>query len=334
MFHRLRFSSIIALAMFPASAWAQNLLPSLDNPKLRFGTGGVKHNQPEVSDLLPDLPGPASGWYLAQWHQNSIISAGSLQHGVGPADPLLGLPLYSYTSPNKQTSITVYKDKESDHLVWRLYEHGGWLTNGGGSNLFLSTNLPRGGVNFSQHLTFSFDARLTDAMVQFSTPTAERTGAVLGMAFSGMVVTFPNPLTGIPSTLFLQLSLANSLERTTPQIACREINGSLRILFGGYLGAKLPLSFTPGSSLEHVSYNLNQYENAIFGEPLHCSINGKNTMVSMNSVNPAKIIITSLYIGLETENIDKRPGAAAFGRPQGDVAMGLEVSNPTLTAIP
>ena len=43
--------------------------PGLTNPKLRFHTGGVVNNAPEISKDLPNIDGLASSWYFAQWRQ-------------------------------------------------------------------------------------------------------------------------------------------------------------------------------------------------------------------------------------------------------------------------
>lgn len=319
------------------AAKATEFLPGFDNPKLRFGTGQSQDNQPQISPLLPNIAGPPSAWYVAQWHQDSLLSgAKDYQDMAGKSDPYLGKPRYGFTAPDGHAHLWIYQPADNGHLVYEIFERGGWVAQGGGSNIFLSANTLPPGPKFDHPLRFSMRVRLTAADIAYGRPTAKQSGAVLGMAFTGFVIQFPSPLNGKTSTLLMQIALANSLERSRPLLTCRMAGGALRLLFGGSLAPKLPFTFSPSSApLQRVSYDLNSYLNAVFGQRLNCSeANGKSQEISLAQVDRGQTVIRAVYLGLETEHIDKRPGADDFGAPQGHVAVGLQVSDVQLNEMP
>jgi hypothetical protein len=69
----------------------------------------------------------------------------------------------------------------------------------------------------------------------------------------------------------------------------------------------------------------------VFSKPIACQVKGSGAqMITLASIDPSQIGLKSVYIGLETQNADRRPGAAVQG-PQGNVELGLQLSNVHIT---
>ena len=267
----------------------------------------------------------ASGFFLSGAPDDQDIA--------GKSDTYLGKPRYGFAAPDGHAHLWIYQPANRGHLVYEIFERGGWVANGGGSNIFLSANTLAPGPSFDHPLQFSMLARLTAADIAYGTPAAKQSGAVLGMAFTGFVIQFPSPLTGATSTLFMQIALTNSLKPSPPPPICRMAGGALNVLFGGSLASTPPFPFTPSAApLQRVSYNLNNYLNGIFKRRLRCAdASGKSLEILLTPADLNKFVVRAVYIGLETEHIDKRPGTTYFGRPQGRVAVGLQVSDVRLS---
>lgn len=322
----LVLASLVGLGAGPQT---QNLLPPLGPaiPRLRFHTGHVTANQPEISSALPDIPGKASPWFVAQWNGNDVLEPDHMMRG-GSSDPLLGRPEYAFTSAGGSRSLAIYPRTGSP--VFRLSAINGELVPGGGSDLFLTTDVPNGGLMIGPDLIFYLRARLAKASISYATPSAEQTGAVLGMAFAGFVVSFRSPVLGKPSTLFLQIPLATSRGKTTEYRTCSSSrSGAMTLLFSGQLlgDPRLPFRDDVGE-LRSLHYSLNDYLLSLVDKPLDCvQPGGKRTVISLNRVSAWRI--RGVYIGLETENRDLRPNSSTRG-PQGRVAMSLDLSEVSL----
>jgi hypothetical protein len=334
-FSAVLFAACLALAAHAAPAAAQTqLLPDFDNPKLGFGTGKVVGNKPQISDVYPDIPGPPSPWWVTQWTQPILLSGDQMtRNDPATADPAFGPAAYGFTAADGHSHVWIYMNGQDGHPVYDLYERGGTLSNGGGANIYLATGV-KPPVSFDHQIHFSMLAGISNAVASYDTPAAKKTGAVMGMAYMSYVVQFPSPAGGATSTLFMQVALANSFPNAKFHVSCvMRKNGSLMLMTGGTLSGQAPLPFTPNPGrLVPVAYDVNDYITRTFARTANCQEKGAGVQpVDLAQVPASSILLKSVYVGLETQNTDKRPGAA-MAAPQGQMEMGLQLSNLTLTS--
>lgn len=325
---------VILLPAFAGSVGGDGLLPTLDNPKLQFANGKEKNNKAEISSVLPNIPGSVSGWTVQQWQQSSLMTGDYMTiNDPTTKDQLFGVASYAFTSPDRHSHVWVYKNGPAGHAVYDLYEKGGWLQSGGGSNIFLAANTVKPTPSFDHRLTYSMLVKVSKASIKFQTPTAEKSGAVLAMSFTGFVIQFPSPVNGSTSTMFLQLGITSSRKVHIASTTCSLNYGRIIILSGGPSNAIKPLPFAGGQvQFQPVSYDLNQIIDTIFRVPLPCrSKAGEQQTISFQNIDHKKMVLSGVYIGLETEDRDDRPGATDTA-PQGSVEIGIQVSNVALSA--
>lgn len=323
--------SLLMSGIAASHAFAQtSLLPSMDNMKIRFGNGAVAKNQPELFPELPAIPGQNSQWKLIQWGQSAIIPP-RIAHAsrMVASDPVLGRADYTFSSPDSHSHLWIFSHGPNGHPVYELYEKGGEVTAGGGSNLFLSANTVRPAPSLALHPVFSVMAKLSSAEISYDNSQALAGGAVRGNAFVGLVLQFPTAR-GI-STLFMQLPFANSRHDARLVVMCAATKGGYRLLTGGNREDFTPLAFEPDfGSLHLIKYDLVSEWSAITATPFKCQ--GSETMPTLASIPLSSITIRGVYIGLETENMDDRLHSNAFGITQGNVSVGLQLSNAKLEA--
>lgn len=328
---RLLLGGLLGLTALPgtrAASAGPSLLPSLDNPRLHFNTGRAVQNRPEIDPDLPAIPGPPSGWTVTQWNQSSWLSPTRMsQQDPATADPELGRAAYGFATPDGHSHVWIYDKGPGAAPVYALFERGGTLRPGGGANLFLSATLDRP-ADFTQRLFFSMRAKVTTATASYDTPGARASGAVLGMAFIGFVIDFPNPANGRRSVLFLQVSLTNSRNQGRIASQCRVTPaGNLIVIMGGTLDGALPLPFRPSAGpATRIAFAVNDYIDRFRARPLTCRDQDGPRPVVLAGVAPARFIPTSVYVGLETEDRDARANAVTSAR-QGQVALGLQISD-------
>jgi hypothetical protein len=333
---------VLARTACPAHAQT-NLLPSMDNPKLQFSTGLIADNKPQMSPVLPAIPGPVSGWKVTQFDKTDpagLITPQNMTQG-GETDPVLGTALYNFAPPDGHDHVAIFKNPATGHLVYELYESGGALGPGGGTDILLSATLAKPFPTFDHQLNFSMQAKIARADASYDNPAAISNGAVLAQVGMAFIIQFPSPVSGVPSTLFLQISLAHSgrkalagLPGTAPFVAACTLfkNGSLGVFTVGTLSGLTPLQFkTDNGPLQDISINLNDYINKLFGKPRACSVKGGPAQtVAFNNIDLSKVVLKSAFIGPETEIADHRKTSAFLG-PQGSIDMAIQVSNLTIT---
>ncbi len=333
---RLPILALVLAISLPASmARAQtDALPSLDDMKLQFGTGAVQDNKPQLSPILPAMQGPVSGWDLTQWKQNSPITPQSMSGETASAsDPLLGPASYSFAARDGHAHLWIFAHGPGGHPVYELDERGGWVDEGGGSNLFLSANTIQPAPSLAAPVRVTLLAKITRASISYNAPAAKQNGAVQGMAFIGLVVQFPT--NGGTSTLFMQMPLASSRGTGGFIIACTAHDGSYAMLSGGALpGQTIPLPFQPDlGPLHPISYDVNAQWRAIAAHPVPCRVpDGPAQSVDFSQINPTSVLVKGIYVGLETQNTDKRAHASDADMPQGGVEVSLQLSNIALLA--
>ncbi len=321
-----------SLAAFADTPGQTELLPSFDNPKLHFGTGAIVQSQEQLDPATPAIPGTPSKWDVTQWnHSNYMTPEQMTTNSPATADPVLGPASYGFAAPDQHSHVWIYMNGPHGHPVYELFERGGNVTPKGGSNVFLSAKLPVP-ANFSRPMTFSMQAKISRASISYNTPTAQQTGAVLGMAFIGFGINFPSPENGSHSLLFLQISLATSRGSAPIRRACLiSDSGKLAVLMGGSLSGSPPLAFAPSTGkLTSISFSMNEYINTLMSTPMTCASHEGPQQISLQNVDPGSIVVKSIYIGLETQDEDRRKQSKYVG-PQGQVELGLQISNVHLT---
>ncbi len=320
-----------------------NLLPDMDNPKLKFTTGRVVDNKPEISPVLPAIPGPSSDWTIAQFSPIQMVTPESMvSNSAGDRDAVFGTAMYSFSAPDAHSHVRIFKNPATGHLVYELYESGGALGAGGGSDILLAAKLKKPFPTFAQQLNFSMQAKISSASATYDTPEAMHNGAVLAQTGMAFIISLPSPVNGTPSTLFLQISLAHSgklalqgLPGKAPfLVQCNMFkNGGLGLYTVGTLNGVTPLIFaTDNGPLHDISFNLNDYIKRLVSTPLNCTAEGQASQkISLAGVDPSKIILKSVFVGPETEVADHRK-TSTFTAPQGKAEMALQVSNLQLIA--
>lgn len=318
-----------------------DILPPLGPavPRLRFHDGAVKNNQPKISPVLPEIPGPPSPWFVAQWGQHEFLKGDAMtQNDPTTRDPELGPATFAFTAADRHSHVWIYDPKSGEAPVYELYERDGELQAGGGSNIFLSVNMPAAGTALNRKMEYSLDAKLAQAAIAYDTPTAKKTGAVLASVFSGFVIQFPSPQNQQPSTLFLQIPHASSRGISGGDYrSCNISDGHMTIIFATELARDPRLPFTSDNGpLEHLSYSVNRYICNLITHPLACtkSDGSRSSVTLANDLhNFDDWRLKGFYIGDETEAKDLRP-QSTDQRSQGSVSVALQLSQLHLLSYP
>ena len=184
-------------------------------PRMAFGNGTITNNQPAMYAALPSLPGTQSAWSVVQWHKAQYLDPS--QTLIAPTDAGangLGNALYGWETADGNTSLQIFGATD-DSDVYHLQSSNGVLTPAGGSNLFLQTAVAPN-TTFANTLIYSMQARISDAAVAYTVPSAAITGVVQAVAFTGFTVAFnaigsANYDATMPTyNAFLQIELAGS----------------------------------------------------------------------------------------------------------------------------
>ena len=302
--------------------------------RIRFHTGQVVDNQPQISPILPAIPGSPSHWSLLQWAQPQVILPTSLKtDDPTTRDARFGVAKYAFDASDRHSHMWIYQEPVSHHPVYELYERGGALTPAGGANVFLASDAPPGGISLANELLYEMDAKLSKASVDASL-TAQRSGAVLAQVFAVFVIHFPEQDGKTISTLFLQLPIARSIASLNEYRSCTSDNGRRSVIFGALPAnnSYLPFKIDKGP-LRHLRFNLNSYICDLISRPVICTDStGQKTNWSL----PAALVsfqdwkLLNMYVGLETEVQDLRAQSPKT-EPQGKVEVALQLANLKVT---
>ncbi|HWX31920.1 MAG TPA: hypothetical protein VNZ53_31360 [Steroidobacteraceae bacterium] len=328
-------ASVATLQFVGLPAGAQettNAFPGLEGnvERIRFHTGQVVNNQPEISPILPEIPGPPSHWSLLQWSQQQVILPTSLKtNDPTTRDLRFGVAKYAFSAPDGHSHLWIYEDPNSHHPVYELYEHGGALTAAGGANVFLASDAPPGGIGLDHELLYEMDAKISNASVDASL-AAQKSGAVLAQVFAGFVIHFPEQDGKTISTLFLQLPIARSIATTDEYRSCTSDKGRRTIIFGALPNMNSYLQFrTDKGPPKHLRFNINSYICELINRPVMCTDpTGHKTswslLASATGFQDWKLL--NIYVGLETEAQDLRPQSPTK-EPQGKVEVALQLAD-------
>jgi hypothetical protein len=328
---------LLQCASLPSGAQeTTNAFPGIGGhvERIHFHTGRVTNNEPEISPILPEMPGVPSRWSLLQWSQSQVILPTSLKtDDRATTDARLGPAKYAFNASDGHSHMWIYLDPTSHRPVYELYERGGALTGAGGANLFLSSDAPQGGISLNHEVLFEVDAKISKASVDASM-SAQQNGAVLAQVFAGFTVHFPEKDGGTISTMFLQLPIARSTPAQTAYQSCTTEGGHRTIIFGPLQekNSALPFEADKGA-LRHLRFNINSYICEILSKPIVCGDSaGQKTswMPSAGVTGFQDWKITSMYVGLETEAQDLRPQSLTKD-VQGKVEVAMQLADLKVT---
>ena len=336
---------ITAYAHAAAAPW-QSVFPNpgLTNPRMNFNLGtrikGV--DIPGNSPYLPAIPGPLSGWTVTMWHRHETLNARELlRHDRALCDPRLGVPTYAFITPDHNTHLAIYRDHKARRWVYELFEKNGMLLPNGGSNLFLSASAKGGSLAMNHPVVYNLWAKLSQAHIKYYNAGAEKSGAVLAQVFTGFIFSMRSPHPADQITLFLQLPLADSRDDT---LGGKPLDGTGGVTYqhcdSGKNGTVIIENITPRGGcpllfraqrgpLRHLHYRLDKFLSAVLAHPpmFRNSLGNTQRLAYSNQARNLKNwTLDSMYVGLETQNRDYRPGVTNHA-PQGTVSVALQVAN-------
>lgn len=282
--------------------------------RLRFHAGDVgPDGQPLLLPKLPKMSGPESSWHLIQWQHPSYLMPDALK----PTSR--GSRRWQVETPDGHSAVRI--ERHGKEHAYALRQENGSVADGGGTNLFLATNVTAASTDFGMPVELRLTARLSEATISYDTPAAETTGAVQAMAFVGMGLMFQG---GDPATpdqfVFMQVPITVSRPVPPgPGIVCSLSDGAPNLLYAPDAGS---IPFRPQADAWSRCYDLTGFVTTMLSEPYPCG--GKLMQWHEAQKDPATWRLTGLYVGLELHNRDTRTGAASAA-PQGQVAATLEI---------
>ena len=284
------------------------------SPRLRFHTGGVgRDGQPLVLSELPNIPGSASPWYLAQWQQVSYLMPSDLK----PA-PAGTVRRYQASAADGHSALTI--DQRGHGYSYTLRETDGKLTSGGGANLFLVTQTKS--ADFGSPIFLEMSGRLTEASISYATSGAKATGAVQAMAFVGLGLKFDGAPFGVGDKfVFMQVPVTVSRSMPDgPGYICQMVDGTPQVVLYGAAVREEP--FVRQTQVWTHHYDLSSFVKDLVAKPYSCSGHVRDWPQPQR--DPSHWHLAGLYVGLEVQNRDFR-GGIARSQPQGHALEGLEI---------
>ena len=288
----------------------------MHNPVLQFGNGGVANNKATLfPGTSPAMGYTDFGWWVTQWGKYSsdtppipyyLTPESYVQNDQSTQDPDFGVAPIIFYSENDPTisHLALYQDKALNNWVYELWSQDGLLTSGGGSNLFLSNNVSDlGSSSLDADVHLAFATRIKQQILSFNDPAALTDGSVLAMYFTGLTLNYTDPASGNQYWQFLQIPHANTWESTATDAQCMNLGsgGIPDVLWSGVLPGDTFLTSTPSTgSLKSLDYDVNKYVCALVKAAYNCGAGAVSFPPAAHDLRNWQI--TSLYIGLETEN--------------------------------
>ena len=279
-----------------------------------------------VNPARPNVPGPPSPWGVAQFnHDDYLTPRGVKTYGSGSS------AVYAEISPDQESELIIRGNGGSGR-VFSLYDADGTVTSDGGRSLYLVAPVT-GDVDahFDREIDLSEDARVYWADVGYATDTAERTGAVLGFAYSTIGLYFHDPA-GLDADqfVFMQVGLTFSSDRYTTSVATYACNaGGIPIIYSPALspGQRLPFRSSNGP-FTHLTYNLTAFLRSMVNASHPCGGTGASVWDQAHRTL-TNWRVSGFNWGSETENTDGR-ATASTSQPQGHVQLGISMANVTV----
>jgi hypothetical protein len=288
------------------------------SPRMRFHQNETRNNQPLIPTELPDIAEPPSPYYIAQWNQSSYITAALVtRNDPATRDPILGIATYAFEGPDRHTHVRAYPAPRS--WVYELYQAGGSLQIGGGTNLFLTTDHVAPDATMDRRITADFDAKLSRAAI-WAPEAAQASGAVLSMLFAGFGFLYTDPANGSQDFIFMQLPIASSRLISRKATFMSEHGRAALYLPNLDHGEPLLPYESDSGPLHRFHYELNDYlQDLLTKDICHDEWSAPQREVRHWRLN-------TFYIGLETEARDLRPESRTT-EPQGSVETAVQIAN-------
>lgn len=311
--------------------------PGLSIPRMKFTTGRAVDNKPELFPMTPAIPGPVSGWTVTQWDQSHPLRPDAMAtNAPGTRDPGLGRAAYAFGTPADATHLWIYRRPgRAGGYVYELYQRDGILRQGG-KNLFLAAKATRPDFTMDHPLDYAVKVRLSRVALRYDTPAAARNGAVQGTVFSSFVFGL-RPGTGLRhATIFLQIPISGSHGGRSDYLSCRVAGRGVVVTANQDVPGQVILPFESDSGPPTALHQrVNQYLCALLTR-LHRCQDGASLVPLPDQAafdDLGNWRLESMYVGLETQATDMRPNSVSR-RPQGTVAVALQVSDLRLRGLP
>ncbi len=303
--------------------------PSDNPPVFQFDTGAVNNNGAVFYPTLPDIPGPTSDWSVVEWHKGEYLDPSQMSvDNQSMTDPLYGAPLYSWETPDGESSFAVYSADANgtSPYVYQLTSTGGTFAPVGGANVLLQAQVPNGGegwVTLNHPVTISMDAKISEASATYNSAAAKTDDSVGGQIGVGASVefnvpSFPSYNPNLPTfAAFIQIYISDSNPGPLPVWFD---NSGATATRGGTIDYGATLAGDPSLSWEQsqgepqeLTYNLNQYVEAM--------IQADASQLPAAAMDLSNWAVTALYLGLETNSSSPSDPNA------GSLTESLQVSN-------
>jgi hypothetical protein len=318
-----RLAAVLCFALATnSSAEPRSVIPDLfTTPQVQFGTGHAGPNGPLINPALPDVPGPPSGWYLAQWRKPQLLSPDKMIRDDETArDQLLGIPLYSFATPASR--LDIYQ-RPNRHYTFGLMSKGGAHTISGGTNVFLATEELKD-ATFDHPLDYHLTVTMPIASVSASEPNDIATGTVGAQVMTGFVLRLNDPEAHHATSYFLQINHTDSRNRLLPFRTCYMDRALQRLVVVTPASATFPFAHfaKPPKQME---VSMNDLLCNLVSQPFMCPApDGRRaTEFPASAHDPKNWSISSMYVGLETQVEDARAGAHDSVRRNSEVSLRI-----------
>jgi hypothetical protein len=335
--------------------------------RFRFHNGGRPGSGETIQDyLFPGYPsrmeGGVSPFRVMQWGKDELLC-----HSV-PANYPVSHPgfmqpslmflntsstydsfwnqtaMYSFPTVDNRSHLWIYFTPLGRKPVFELYgEHGGFIENIGGSNVFLETDVdPNVMATMDKPTELALKAKIKSAVQSYSSEDERSSGIVKWQFFSAFTFTLTNPVNQKTTNLFLQIlhaySHGNSDENPTPYRNHTTQDGAV---FTGLLNTNhLLRSAAPQDPLKPMLFNLNQYLIHAISDGFPRNGDQRNKFFfEAYAQDLANWRLNSFYIGIETQSqrievVNTNGESRKIVHPRGSVsaaAVAVQISEIYLT---
>lgn len=320
-------STVVPLFVLASARAANNgsdVLPPLGSPRLHFGSGAASARGIAVFPEIPGIPGEISSWTLVQWRKADPLTPTEFTQKPGENAS------YDWKSRDGNTELTV--SRKGSTYVYDLIGRNGSSDATGESDLGLSADVVPHSVSAAHALIFTINARLSEAAASYETPQAKQSGLVLAQGGINFRASFHDPESHRTYSIQLGIPLINSRNPRPEHVGCHffgqdrvpQIN-SEKVSDG-----KSIFPFVANAEMKALTYRVNDYICDMIAKPVPCrSSDGPH----MTMIWPASAFdlnnwsIGSVVISIGTQNGVRQQNG---GHPQGDIKVGLEISDPRL----
>jgi hypothetical protein len=315
----------LALAPAMAERNGADLLPPLQSPRIHFGTGATSGSRIAVYPEIPNIPGEDSDWTLVQWRKANPLKPSEFAAKSGQA------PSFDWKAPDGNSELTI--SKRDNLYVFDLIGGNGASDATGESDIGLSADIVPHSVSAAHALVFSMNARLSAAEVTYETPQAKESGAVLAQAGISFRTTFRDPETHRAYSVQIGIPLVNSRNPRPEHVGCHFFgqNRAPQLNSEKVLAGTETLPFRRGAPVAHLTYHVNDYICDFISKPVPCRSSDGPQMTLTWPASAADLnnwSIASVVISLGTQNSASKQ---SYTGPQGNIKVGLEISDPRLT---